>query len=115
MADEVKKSPAVISMEREQAERRDREEKGDLDTALEDTFPASDPVSMTFTGIPAGRTDTDRAAHVRANADAYPANVAVLEKDAKTLVTDLGRFVKQNPLTVAGFVAAVAFVYGATR
>jgi hypothetical protein len=49
MPNEVKKSPAVESMEQEQARQRADDTKGDLEGTLEDTFPASDPVSMTIT------------------------------------------------------------------
>ncbi|MGY5794907.1 hypothetical protein ACXHXM_32545 len=59
-----KKSPAVQSMLKEQARQRKTARKGDLDKGLENTFPASDPVSATTTSIPAGRTDTDEAARV---------------------------------------------------
>jgi hypothetical protein len=59
------KSPAVESMRREQAEqRRGRGGQNDLDKALEDTFPASDPVSHTITSIPTGRVDLDEAQRV---------------------------------------------------
>ena len=60
-----KDSPAVKSMKIEQAVQRKRASKGDLDTGLEDTFPASDPVSATHTAVPAGRTDADEADRVR--------------------------------------------------
>ncbi|MFJ6322188.1 MULTISPECIES: hypothetical protein [unclassified Rhizobium] len=60
-----KDSPAVKSMKIEQAAQRERALKGDLDIGLEDTFPASDPVSATHTAVPAGRTDADEADRVR--------------------------------------------------
>lgn len=49
----TKKSPAVKSLEREQSKQK-RETKrqiveGKLEEGLEDTFPASDPVSVTST------------------------------------------------------------------
>lgn len=53
----VKKSPAVCSLEKEERRRPRREEE--LDEGLEDTFPASDPVSVTeptVPGRPAGKT-----------------------------------------------------------
>jgi ElaB/YqjD/DUF883 family membrane-anchored ribosome-binding protein len=56
-------------MEIEQAAKRERASKGDLDTGLEDTFPASDPVSATVTTVPAGRADVDAAERVRQRAD----------------------------------------------
>jgi hypothetical protein len=39
-------SPAVQSLEKERAERKRAEENGELQEGLEDTFPASDPVSL---------------------------------------------------------------------
>lgn len=51
---EAKKSPAVKSLEREKRKQKHnadlREEE--LETGLEDSFPASDPVSITSTSIP---------------------------------------------------------------
>ena len=46
----VKKTPAVRSFEHEQREESSIEEE--LEEGLEDTFPASDPVSITGTSIP---------------------------------------------------------------
>jgi ElaB/YqjD/DUF883 family membrane-anchored ribosome-binding protein len=116
MPDNNEKSPAVLSMEREQALQRRRAEKGDLETGLEDTFPASDPVSMTSTGVPTGRTNTDEATRVQSNADAYTTDSsAVVRKDAVKLFDDIGRIVRENPITAVGVVAAIAFVWGATR
>ncbi|TIN19731.1 MAG: hypothetical protein E5X93_18575 [Mesorhizobium sp.] len=51
-----KKSEAVRSLE------RDREiEEEELEEGLEDTFPASDPVSITSTTIPGGPAKPGRA------------------------------------------------------
>lgn len=44
------KSPAVRSLEKE--ERGKARRKEDLDEGLEDTFPASDPVSVTEPTVP---------------------------------------------------------------
>jgi hypothetical protein len=116
MPDNNEKSPAVVSMEREQAAQRKRAEKGDLDTALEDTFPASDPVSMTTTGVPTGRTDADEATRVHSNADAYTTDSSVaVQKDAVKLFGDIGRLIRENPITAVGVVAAIAFCWGASR
>jgi len=65
MPNQSKKSSAVESMEQEQAKQRKKGAKGHLDKGLEDTFPASDPVSTTSTGIPSGRADTDEAERVK--------------------------------------------------
>ncbi|WP_027060144.1 hypothetical protein [Mesorhizobium loti] len=46
----VKKTPAVRSLEHEQREAPSAEEE--LEEGLEDTFPASDPVSITGSAIP---------------------------------------------------------------
>ncbi|NTF46567.1 hypothetical protein A6U86_32955 [Rhizobium sp. AC27/96] len=63
------KSPAAESMKQEKAEQRKKAAKGHLDKGLEDTFPASDPVSATSPGIPSGRTDTDEADRVKNTPD----------------------------------------------
>ncbi|MBB4437527.1 MULTISPECIES: hypothetical protein [Rhizobium] len=62
-------SPAVQSMQKEQAEQRKLARKGELDKAIEDTFPASDPVSATHTSIPAGRSDVEAAERVKREPD----------------------------------------------
>ncbi len=70
-----KNSPAAQSMEIQQATERKRALKGDLETGLEDTFPASDPVSATQTAVPFGRADTDAAGRVSQKSegeDDYP-------------------------------------------
>ncbi|TCL66317.1 hypothetical protein [Rhizobium sp. BK251] len=59
-----RKSPAVQSMLKEQAQQRDAAEKSTLDRGLEDTFPASDPVAATNTAVPAGRADADEVERV---------------------------------------------------
>jgi hypothetical protein len=48
----TKKSPAVRSLEREQRMRAKKDKEEQLDEGLEDTFPASDPISVTSTTIP---------------------------------------------------------------
>lgn len=51
-----KKSPAVKSLEREQAKQArltlKQEQEEELEEALEDTFPASDPISVISSSIP---------------------------------------------------------------
>lgn len=60
-----KKSPAVESLKRERAKQDARKPKGQLQEGLEDTFPASDPVSVTGSSIPSGRTDKAEARKVK--------------------------------------------------
>lgn len=69
MTNHARKSPAAESMKQEQAEQRKKAAKGHLEKGLEDTFPASDPVSTTSTGIPSGRTDVDEANRVKKDPD----------------------------------------------
>ncbi len=65
MSDAKIKSPAVESIRQERARQGAREPKNELDKGLEDTFPASDPVSTTASSIPAGRTDPEEAEKVK--------------------------------------------------
>jgi hypothetical protein len=54
--DNAKKSPAVKSLEREKRKQKqdaDLQEE-ELEEGLEDTFPASDPVSVTSSSVPGG-------------------------------------------------------------
>ena len=55
-------SPAVESLKQEQ---KKRPPKVALDEGLKETFPGSDPVSVTTTSIPAGRADAEEASKVR--------------------------------------------------
>lgn len=54
--DDAKKSPAVKSLEREKRKQKQDADKREeeLDEGLEDSFPASDPVSVTSSSIPGG-------------------------------------------------------------
>jgi hypothetical protein len=55
----AKKSPAVKSLEREKRKQERKSQTGgleeeELEEGLEDSFPASDPVSVTSSTIPGG-------------------------------------------------------------
>ncbi|MBO9097741.1 hypothetical protein J5287_00975 [Rhizobium sp. K1/93] len=69
MTDEARISPAAQSLKQEQADQRTTAAKGELDTGLEDSFPASDPVSMTTSSISGGRTDVEEAEKVKTQAE----------------------------------------------
>ncbi|MGO6971471.1 hypothetical protein [Rhizobium leguminosarum] len=62
-------SPAVQSMRKEQAEQRKQTRDSQLDKDIENTFPASDPVSATHTSISAGRSDVEAAERVKREPD----------------------------------------------
>lgn len=47
-------SPAVASLRREQKRQSKISANGELEEGLEDTFPASDPVSVTVSTVPGG-------------------------------------------------------------
>lgn len=51
------KSPAVQSLEQEQADKARNDKQGSLEEAVEETFPASDPVSLTNPTKPGGPED----------------------------------------------------------
>lgn len=55
-------SPAVVSLQNEQAKQTVKD-KTRLDEGLEDTFPASDPVSVVHTATATGATPADAEAH----------------------------------------------------
>lgn len=159
-----KKSPAVQSMLEEQAAQRERTKNGELDKGLEDTFPASDPVSATTTAIPAGRADKKEASRLTDGQpldpnEEYPLVDAALaatggrsndvDQEAPreafdALRRDAGRVgdsvseiaeggvhlakaevrgiwngvetkIRERPLTAVGIVAAIAYLWGATR
>lgn len=58
----AKTSPAVKSLRKEQAGQAGASQEEQLQKGLEDSFPASDPVSATSSSIPTGRTDPEKAA-----------------------------------------------------
>ncbi|MDM9649112.1 hypothetical protein [Rhizobium sp. S163] len=157
-----KKSPAVRSMLDEQAKREGARED-ELDKSLEDTFPASDPVSATTTSIPAGRVDPDQAGRTagdrmggdnnyplvdaalsptgersnefdpRAPRDGLDAlrrdasrvsdsvseitegGVDLVKSEVRGIRSDVETRIRERPLTAVGIVAALAYLWGATR
>jgi ElaB/YqjD/DUF883 family membrane-anchored ribosome-binding protein len=151
-----KNSPAVQSMLDEQSAQREAAKKGNLETGLEDSFPASDPVSATHTSVSSGRTDVGEADRIRDKRedDSYPlvdealrsvgdagrsagGNVRALRRDAERISESAGEIasgaagltkakarafwsdiedrVRARPLSAVGIVAALAFVWGASR
>lgn len=158
-----KNSPAVQSIEIEQAEQRERVAKDGLDTGLEDSFPASDPVSATHSTTPAGRIDVDEADRVgqqRAKTDEeFPlveealrstgegrhsdrvdegrdalgalrrdvdritgtatemasGATSLAKSEARTFVKSVEDKIRERPIAAVAVVAALAFVFGATR
>lgn len=66
-------SPAVESLKKERALQAHKSKPEELDKALEATFPASDPVSLSNTSVPSGRADTEAAVKVaQGDTDASP-------------------------------------------
>ncbi|SCW81438.1 Membrane-anchored ribosome-binding protein, inhibits growth in stationary phase, ElaB/YqjD/DUF883 family [Rhizobium mongolense subsp. loessense] len=153
-------SPAVQSMKREQAQQRKRSRKGELEKGLEDTFPASDPVSITHTTAPSGRVDAEAAERVQRErqpetpdeksplvdealsasrkrsgvsrgeimalrsevshlsesaTELASGTVRIAKVQARSLVYEIEAHVRARPLTAVGIVAAVAYLWGATR
>lgn len=102
---DISNSPAVQSLRSEQNEQRLDNTRTDLDTGLEDTFPASDPVSATHTAIPTGPALTKGAQ------DGFGRR----RKTASQAVAHIEKVVRERPIAVVAVVAAIAFVFGATR
>ena len=108
MANQNNISPAVRSLQNEQGDRDRRGTEGDLDKALEDTFPASDPVAMSSTTGPSDHTGNERSrrrssasSDVKGSIDGY--------------VADIESRIREKPLAAAAIVAALAWLYGRTR
>ncbi|MGQ3212449.1 hypothetical protein [Shinella sp.] len=93
-------SPAVLSLLNEQAE-QSAKRKTRLDKGLEDTFPASDPVSITDTATATGSKAVEGEPHERellglhpsnelsASTDDHAAELHAIRRDLETL---RGRF-----------------------
>jgi hypothetical protein len=154
------KSPAVQSLQREQASQRERSSKGALETGLEDSFPASDPVSVTHSSASGGRADVDEAERVLlkhgdedavdaarrstgqdrdafAGSDPRNRNMRALRRDAAHILETASEVVsgakalakaevrgamgsikeriREKPIAAMAVVAALAFIFGATR
>lgn len=89
-------SPAVISLLNEQAEQTAKR-KTRLDKGLEDTFPASDPVSVTHTatatGSPAAAAEPQESERLglhpsndpSASTDDHPAELYAIRRDLENL------------------------------
>jgi hypothetical protein len=147
-------------MELEQADQRERAAKDGLDAGLEDSFPASDPVSATHTAVAAGRTEVDEAVRIRDQpgiqeefplveealrstgegrhtSDAVSDGVGALRRqvdhisgtaaevasgatslakaEVRSFVKDVEAKIRERPIAAVAAVAAIAFVFGATR
>lgn len=75
-------SPAVQSLRKEQAAVKRGSANDDLQNAIEDTFPASDPLSITQTAVPSGRTDVEAAKQLENTADVIKSSSAIRDYDA---------------------------------
>jgi ElaB/YqjD/DUF883 family membrane-anchored ribosome-binding protein len=129
------RSPAARSFENEQSAAANRQDP--LDGALEDTFPASDPISAASTSIPAGTTRRQVEVATTSGSpsvedalqsildhrnDPYAApgdRMAALKGDADSLghraASDIRGRIRNNPWQAIGVAAAVGFVFGLTR
>ncbi len=126
-------SPAVTSSEIEQEALRGQRQ--DIDTSLEATFPASDPIAATAAGVPTGHTKKDIADAPRVDEalqsilkhrdDPYvePREHAAALRDEALSLRDRGadalanvkRRIRRQPLQAIGIAALVGFVYGMVR
>ena len=97
-------SPAVQSMKKEQTEQK-KHERGELTRSLEQTFPASDPMSTTHSSIPSGRIDLDEARKVAEE----------FEYRGKSLRVQIENYVRHRPLMALGIAAAVGYLCGISR
>lgn len=99
---EQNESPAVQSLRKEQKQQRNRPST-ELDKALEDTFPASDPASATHTailgGIASGEDPSSSQRESNINSGAF----------------DIERRIRDRPIASILAAVAVGFVFGITR
>ena len=112
MPDNQSISPAVQSMKLEQARQRKISDKGDLEKGLKDTFPASDPVSMTITSIPSGQVGRHDVQHTGVDvgmSDAHP------DDEARTMLDDIRNAIRERPMAAVGLAAGLAYLWGLMR
>lgn len=130
-------SPAVISLLNEQAEQTAKR-KTRLDKGLEDTFPASDPVSVTHTATATGSTAATAEPHEgdpSATTDDHAAELHAIRRDlenlrdrfratgsvasgaarakASAIERRVGQIIGERPLVTVGLATALSFVLGA--
>jgi hypothetical protein len=114
MSNQTNISPAVRSLQNEQGDQHRRGQEGDLDKALEDTFPASDPVSMaspaTSDGAARGQTDGRRSFSGR-RSERLSATAGSIDG----YISDIEERIREKPLAAAAIVAGLAWLYGRTR
>lgn len=128
-------TPAVLSLENDQSTEARRRET--LQNGLEDTFPASDPVSATTTAIPARSARSSSRRALRSDAprvdealdsilehrnDPYVEpreQVAAIRDEVESLryraAADVRSRIRSNPWQAVGIAAAVGFIFGITR
>lgn len=97
-----KLSPAVVSLRNEQTQQTPDPGNADLDTGLADTFPASDPVSATHTSTPAVTLASEVHQQDR-------------QRTSSSLIRGVEKAISERPIAAVAVVAALAFVFGATR
>ncbi|MDM9627889.1 hypothetical protein QTL95_18515 [Rhizobium sp. S152] len=109
-------------MRNEQARQRKAARKGELDEALEGTFPASDPVSPAHTSVPSGRADRKEAdrlggdrPEVSKSADRERGDARRVKADLRSRWQDIEAAVRRRPLTAVGIVAAFSYLLAAKR
>lgn len=110
-------SPAVQSIRREKERQAANGGAGDLEDALKDTFPASDPIAATGTTGPTRHT-ADRPGSRwsgESRGRVRPRSAADAGATVDAYVTDLARCVRERPLAAAAIVAAAAWLFGRTR
>jgi len=115
-----KQSPAVQSMRKEQKEQRTRARMSELDTGLEGTFPASDPISATRSAVSVVRVDAEAANSAMRQQAAFGSPLVsktarTAKADGWSAVREIEDRIRKQPLTAVAVVAALAWVFGATR
>lgn len=123
------RSPAVEALDLEKARQRNADP---LDEGLEDTFPASDPVSVLATGTASGagllmssdapRVDQALEAVLKHRDDPYVeprAQLAALRDEVESLqhraADDVRSRIRNNPWQAVGLAAVAGFIFGITR
>ncbi|WP_296076957.1 hypothetical protein [uncultured Agrobacterium sp.] len=128
MSNQNSTSPAVSSLHDEQA--KQRSDDGQLQQGLEDTFPASDPVShtMTTTATPTITSentddieDTPKvdealaAVRARSHTPTVSASGRIAGREIRSVRQTIADQVREHPLSALGLAALAGYVWGMTR
>lgn len=114
---ERNESPAVQSLRKEQKRQQRNGPASELDKALENTFPASDPASVTHTSAMGAIALEDKAGDTPGSVLARRKDQSGSSMGSNTDLSTLGigRRIREKPIASVLAAMAIGFAFGLTR